>query len=331
MATSYGLVRSVAPAPSACPEEASGKSYLGVYVDHGAKVVYAYLYADGAYVSTLGSLAYTGIYHSIRTDAVFWRLSGDRIVFAARRASADGQPLIVTWEPSTGTRWTAETDTATHSYTYNPVPISDTEALAAIDTDGNELEFYRFPLATDIGLGAWPGHLEATVAFDSNQGFTGPLVVTGSTPKALHGGFDFSQSERSRWFGFGQDDVPEVPEGFKPAFDGDNPVGGHLVTGGALIGSDADGDGAAQVGLGVLSGAGVYTRWTPAVWGAGLGSIARVAPTPSGDEYVALLGDDSFVRLPVGAIGAECPLHKTAIEPGPADPGAYPSHFFARD
>jgi hypothetical protein len=72
-----------------------------------------------------------------------------------------------------------------------------------------------------------------------------------------------------------------------------------------------------MVGLGVLSGAGVYTRWTPDAWSATLGSIAAVAPSPSGSEYVALLGSGSIVRLPVGPIGEECTLYLTAVDAGP--------------
>lgn len=313
------------PEPSACPDDGTGHSYLGVYVDHGAKVVYAYLYADGAYQSTLGSLAYTGLWHSIPEDAVFWRVAGDRLLFTARAASAAVVDRIITWDPAAGTHWTAETDTPTHAYTFNPVPISDTEALAASGTDSGDygLEWFRFSLATNISAATFAGLFEAGVAYDVFEGFHGPLLVTAASPLALFGGFHWEGVDpaRSEWFGLGQSDVPDVPEEFLPTTGspgaGTNPVGGRLVSGGALIGSDADGDGAAMVGLGVLSGAGVYTRWTPDAWSATLGSIAAVAPSPSGAEYVALLGSGSIVRLPVGPIGEECTLYLTAVDAGP--------------
>jgi hypothetical protein len=329
MATSYGLVRSVAPVPSACPEASSGHSYLALLNDSVGDVLYAFQYLDGTYVSTIASWNYGALFNLPNINGIA-AVGLDKVIFTAHRPLAGTfRQLIVTWKPSTGEHWIAETDEPPgEAFTYDPVPISGTQALVAVETELNALEWYVFTVATNIAPGAWGGNLVGETPFDVNQGFGAYTYVTGAGPTALHQGFDFSQSPSGHLFGLGQDDVPALTDDFVGGL-----FGGQRVAGGALVATDYEPDASQIGGVGVLSGSGAHTRWTPDSWSATIRThVTCIAPTPSGAEWVAVLNTEELLRAPLGAISAECPPVTVAIESAPV--GAVfltPFHFFALD
>lgn len=87
------------PGPS-CPLPITGKSYLGIWVDFGAKELHPWLYLDGAYQGSAGpTVTYAGL---LSTAQGFARVhsSGDVVIFKTR---SSGQDNFVTWDVVAGT------------------------------------------------------------------------------------------------------------------------------------------------------------------------------------------------------------------------------------
>lgn len=96
-------------APSVCPVSRTGRSYLGVYNDAPNELLYGYIYTDGAYTSTLGSISYAAAGLSLEVDPHFQRVhdDGDIVVFYG---SAGVGWQIVTWDVAGDTLAVLEID-----------------------------------------------------------------------------------------------------------------------------------------------------------------------------------------------------------------------------
>lgn len=104
---SYG---SAPVAPSACPVSRTGRSYLGVYDDAPNETLYGYIYTDGIYQSTLGSISYAAAGLALEADPHFQRVHADGDVVVFFSSAGVGTWQIVTWDVPGDTLAVVEVD-----------------------------------------------------------------------------------------------------------------------------------------------------------------------------------------------------------------------------
>ncbi len=112
----YGSAPETGPPPPVCPVSLTGRTYIGFLNHISSSTVYAFLYNDGTYVSTIASKSYASSLTGIRAGRVMRSNSsaGDVVVFGAQDLSFN--VCYVTWDLAANTFAIATTglDTTGH-------------------------------------------------------------------------------------------------------------------------------------------------------------------------------------------------------------------------
>jgi hypothetical protein len=327
------------PPPVVCPVSLTGRTYIGFLDNFATSTVYAFLYADGAYQSTIASKSYAAVFAGIRAGRVLrsHSSSGDVLVFGVQQLSTFNV-AYVTWDLAANTFAMATTtlDTTGHG---GPV------------LDGLDLYFTKFRTSPrgislyKIAVGA-SGAVNLTTALQGAALLNGSLTVHSSSMSHAGGAnFDVPGATLS-----GVEVVPYFTGGAWNVGSGRSLLAGLASSGnrggdntGYAVGSSRSlrltyHFGASSLRVAALLPAGPGTP-EAALFPADLQALAdlrsnTLSVSPSGTEFSAGTGATSnrWVRFKVDDLGytlVACPL--AYFSTGSAPGGAVPSMLLCRD
>lgn len=307
-----------APAP-VCPVSIQGKTYLGIYADQSAEILYAYNYLDGAYVSTAGTYNYSAGTLTISGTPGFQLVTGGKVIFQGRQGARD---RIMTWDVAGGTLANLNSDISQIGgpvwdggawlYFQESYSLGDGVHLAlyrcAIGASGTfnyvtglvgaELIDATFALEVPLHLlcnGA--GHFQAPSFFP-----TSPAAIV----IPYHTGAGWT-------LGTGRETIA----GAADTATGSN---GYPVSGNRSARISYTTLGAANVGFMPTGPTSPEVAMFPASWG--LTDLLDLSVSPDGTQLAlyGVNGADVLLRLPAqvqGEMPDGCTLPTIAVEPGP--------------
>lgn len=319
MPVTPNIARVVAPVASACPASLTNRSYL-VLGELGGNLV-AHRYVDGSWQETLRTQAPEDFKNPGLSGA--WRAHalGNSVVF--RAWTPDGSisgginRLIVTWDIDAGTYAIID---ALIDGTDGPVPVGATDLLWAGRYTGG-VDSWIAPVGETIPdvlvptyyVGSLESPPEGNYVWGSGiQAMSGKRLMPGAAPGAPAGEAGVLSL------------LPSGPEDEVSGLHEDHALGlsvGLPVTGGSVVLSSVDTEGAFAEEVGRITTAGVWEPWTPASWGAA-GAFGPPAASPSGAEWSALWFDfgeftPHVMRFALAVIPSECPPAPIPMEEPP--------------
>lgn len=329
-----------APAAGSCPSSLTGRSYLAVVDENkvglggGPETLWAYIYNDGSYGSTVASYDYSGDGITLASDPTFQHVGDGKVLFTASGLGAD--TLVCVWDTDTNTLAIAECahpdfvnticaamwDGSTYAYFFMEYGASNPRAL----------QMYRVTLGASGPWDEVTARVGATFETDSAAGLAPSENIIGLGGAAyLVPTLNYAESpEIETALAFSAGEWAEVPPWHSYVNDLSlgNGANGFPISGGR--GQRATFAAGFAPLLGASPAGGPEVSLLPLDWQPG-GGFTNLHTSPSGAEFVVLVAPDQFIRLPVSGVAAlgECPIPGITIEPSPED--FIPGHFLCLD
>lgn len=314
------------PEPPACPVLVSGKSYLGISLNIGAKTLSGWNYTDGTYTGLAGPVtSYAGL-SSIPSRVEMTRIhsAGDVVVFRGRLAG--GEHAVCTWDVAAGTLDILATglyDTSGPVWPGSGDYVYFQETVNYFGPDRAELTLYRSQVGQSGVLNLVTAQVGPTFV-DLTNSLSAPLAICGTAVDVQIPAF---------WAG-----VPAVPwaplaGGWTDGTDRAllSAVSNNVETNGFPVTGNRSArvtyfDDSFNYTIGLLPAgpSSPEVALIPDEWA--VLYIGQASPVPGGAELVSypfeLAGDGGssyMFRCPAGSvtIGAECAIPRTEVGAGP--------------
>lgn len=322
------------PPVPVCPVSLTGRSYLGIQDKASTSTLYAYLYSDGGYVSTLATKSYSGVFSSIRAGRM-QRVHGaanETVIFGAQSAGLVNQ--IVTWDLVANTFAVLNT---TLDITSGPLWTGGTDIyFSKFRTSPRGISLYKTTVGAS-GTLSLAGAIVGSALNDAN-------LTVHSTSLCHNGGVTFevpgatySGSAAAPYFAAGAWNLGTgrtVLAGLASSSNHGGDQNGYSIAGGSLRITYRFGSpnrptlGIMPAGPGTPETALINTDWETQFT---VGQILNLSVSPSGDEFLAymLVGGvgGRVVRLRVDEEGgyalAGCAVPYFTVASGPNGDPAY--------